>query len=118
MVSDNPRGAHDALQVLIDESWRIRLHQHGMTDFVLLERAAEVGGTWRDNRYPGCACDVPSHLYAFSFELNPSWSRSFSAQQEIWDYLRHCVDRYDLGSYIRFHHDVFDATWDHSRRRW
>jgi cation diffusion facilitator CzcD-associated flavoprotein CzcO len=49
----------------------IRLHQHGMTDFVLLERAAEVGGTWRDNRYPGCACDVPSQLYSFSFELNP-----------------------------------------------
>ncbi|MDT7712741.1 MAG: hypothetical protein QOG46_1430 [Pseudonocardiales bacterium] len=96
----------------------IRLHQHGMTDFVLLERAAEVGGTWRDNRYPGCACDVPSQLYSFSFELNPTWSRSFSGQQEIWDYLRHCVDRYGLGRYIRFHHEVLDAAWDHSRRRW
>jgi cation diffusion facilitator CzcD-associated flavoprotein CzcO len=89
-----------------------------MTDFVLLERAAEVGGTWRDNRYPGCACGVPSQLYSFSFELNPAWSRSFSGQQEIWDYLRHCVNRYGLRRYIRFQHDVLDAAWDHSQRRW
>jgi cation diffusion facilitator CzcD-associated flavoprotein CzcO len=74
----------------------IRLLQHGMTDFVVLERAADVGGTWRDNRHPGCACDVPSALYSFSFELNPSWSRNFSGQREIWDYLRHCAQRYGV----------------------
>lgn len=96
----------------------IQLRQHGMTDFVVLERADEVGGTWRDNRYPGCACDVPSRLYSFSFELNPSWSRNFSPQGEIWDYLRHCTERYGLGSHIRFHHEVLDAVWDHPRRRW
>lgn len=96
----------------------IRLRQHGMTDFVVLERAAEVGGTWRDNRYPGCACDVPSRLYSFSFELNPSWSRNFSPQQEIWDYLRHCADSYGLRPRIRFHHEVLAAAWDHPRRRW
>ena len=96
----------------------IRLRQQGMTDFVVLERAGDVGGTWRDNNYPGCACDVPSHLYSFSFELNPSWSRSFSGQQEIWDYLRHCTDRYGVRPHIRFHHEVLDAAWDQARRRW
>lgn len=96
----------------------IRLRQHGMTDFVVLERAAEVGGTWRDNRYPGCACDVPSRLYSFSFEPNPSWSRNFSPQQEIWDYLRHCARRYGLRPHIRFQHELLDAAWDHPRRRW
>ena len=53
---------------------------------MVLERAADVGGTWRDNSYPGCACDVPSALYSFSFELNPFWTRSFSSHREIWDY--------------------------------
>lgn len=96
----------------------IRLRQQGMIDFAVLEQAADVGGTWRDNRYPGCACDVPSQLYSFSFELNPSWSRSFSGQQEIWDYLRHCTDSYSLRPHIRFHHEVLDAVWDHPRHRW
>jgi cation diffusion facilitator CzcD-associated flavoprotein CzcO len=96
----------------------IKLRQHGMTDFVVLERAADVGGTWRDNCYPGCACDVPSRLYSFSFELNPSWSRNFSGQQEIWDYLRHCTDSYGVRPHIRFHHEVLAAAWDHPQRRW
>ncbi|MGH3930314.1 MAG: flavin-containing monooxygenase, partial [Pseudonocardiaceae bacterium] len=96
----------------------IRLRNHGMTDFVVLERADDVGGTWRDNSYPGCACDVPSHLYSFSFELNPSWSRSFSSQREIWDYLKHCTDSYRIRPHIRFNHEVLDASWDHAGRRW
>jgi cation diffusion facilitator CzcD-associated flavoprotein CzcO len=96
----------------------IQLRQHGMTDFVVLERAADVGGTWRDNCYPGCACDVPSQLSSFSFELNPSWSRNFSLQQEIWDYLRHCTDSYGRRPHIRFYHEVLDAAWDHPQRHW
>jgi cation diffusion facilitator CzcD-associated flavoprotein CzcO len=71
-----------------------------MTDLVALERSADVGGTWRDNRYPGCACDVPAALYSFSFELSPSWSRSFSGQQEIRDYLRCCAQRYAVAPRI------------------
>ena len=66
----------------------IRLKQQGYHDFVLLDRGDEVGGTWRDNSYPGCACDVPSHLYSLSFAPNPHWSRSFSGQPEIFAYLR------------------------------
>src|SRR6478735_7541328 len=67
----------------------IRLQEAG-EDFVVLERAASVGGTWRDNTYPGCACDVPSHLYSFSFAPNPTWSRTYSRQPEIQEYLRGC----------------------------
>src|ERR671933_612695 len=74
----------------------IRLEQTGRDDFVVLERAGDVGGTWRDNSYPGCACDVPSHLYSFSFAPNPDWTRSFSPQPEIWEYLRRCADRYGI----------------------
>ena len=64
----------------------IRLKQSGVDDFVILERADDVGGTWRDNHYPGCACDVQSHLYSYSFEPNPDWSRQFAPQPEIWAY--------------------------------
>ena len=66
----------------------IRLRQQGIDDFVILERATDVGGTWRDNSYPGCACDVQSTLYSFSFAPNPEWSRVFSPQPEIWAELR------------------------------
>src|SRR5437899_3161390 len=74
----------------------IRLKQQGYDDFVVLERADDVGGTWRDNTYPGCACDVPSHLYSFSFAPNPLWSRAYSPQSEIWEYLRRCAERFGI----------------------
>src|SRR5579862_9697802 len=80
----------------------IRLRQTGVTDFVVLEKAASVGGTWRDNHYPGCACDVQSHLYSFSFEPNPDWSRMFSPQPEIWAYLQRCAKKYGVEPYIEF----------------
>src|SRR5258707_7038755 len=69
----------------------IRLKQRGQRDFVVIEKAADVGGTWRDNTYPGCACVIPSHLYSFSFALNPQRSRAYSLQSDIWDYLRCCA---------------------------
>jgi len=96
----------------------IRLKQEGIEDFVVLERASDVGGTWRDNTYPGCACDVPSHLYSFSFEPNPEWSSTFSPQAEIWDYLRHCADKYGVRPYIRFDSEVLDARWENDEQRW
>ena len=70
----------------------IRLRQEGIDDFVVFERADGVGGTWRDNTYPGCACDVPSHLYSFSFAPNPDWTRTFSPQPEIRAYLQRVAD--------------------------
>ncbi len=96
----------------------IRLRENGITDFVILERASAVGGTWRDNTYPGCACDVPSHLYSFSFAPNPLWSRSFSRQPEIRAYLEEVTDRYALRRHLRFDTEVADARWDPAASRW
>jgi len=96
----------------------IQLKKDGREDFVVLEKAADVGGTWRDNTYPGCACDIQSHMYSFSFEQNPSWSRSFSPQPEIWQYLRDVTDRYGLRRHIRFGVEVIGARWDADENRW
>jgi cation diffusion facilitator CzcD-associated flavoprotein CzcO len=96
----------------------IRLKQQGIEDFVVLERADEVGGTWRDNSYPGCACDVQSHLYSFSFAPNPNWTRSFSPQPEIWDYLKRCARDFGILPHVRFRHEVREAAWDNAAQRW
>jgi cation diffusion facilitator CzcD-associated flavoprotein CzcO len=90
----------------------IRLRQAGFRDVTLFERAAEVGGTWRENTYPGCACDIPSHLYSFSFAPNPEWTRLYPRQAEIWDYLRRVVAQYGLRPLIRFGSEVVEARWD------
>src|ERR687894_313164 len=74
----------------------IRLKQEGIEDFTVLERGDDVGGTWHFNTYPGCACDVPSHLYSFSFAPNPGWSRTYSRQPEILRYLRRCADDFGV----------------------
>jgi len=96
----------------------IRLKQQGEQDFVVLERSTDVGGTWRDNTYPGCQCDIPSHLYSFSFAPNPDWSRLFPTQPELWKYLRGCADRYGVRPHIRFGHEVRAADWDEAHGFW
>ena len=96
----------------------IRLKRARIDDFVILERASDVGGTWRDNSYPGCACDVESHLYSFSFALNPDWSRRFAPQPEIQAYLQRCAERYGIIPHIRFSHDVTGARWDEAAHEW
>jgi cation diffusion facilitator CzcD-associated flavoprotein CzcO len=96
----------------------IRLKQEGIHDFTVLERAHDLGGTWRDNSYPGCACDVPSHLYSFSFAPNPNWSHIFARQAEILEYLRDCADRFGVTSHIRYGHEVLGAEWDDDADRW
>ncbi|HEV2130540.1 MAG TPA: NAD(P)/FAD-dependent oxidoreductase, partial [Longimicrobiaceae bacterium] len=96
----------------------IRLKQEGIEDFLIFERAEEVGGVWRDNRYPGCACDVQSRLYSFSFAPNPRWSRRYSPQSEIWEYLRRCTREFGILPHIRFGQEVRSATWDEARVRW
>ena len=95
-----------------------RLRSLGIDDFVVLERGNDLGGTWRDNSYPGCCCDVPSNLYSYSFALNPDWSRVFPSQAEIWDYLRDCVDRFDVGGHLRYGQTVAEARWDEATRHW
>ncbi|MEU8250849.1 NAD(P)/FAD-dependent oxidoreductase [Nonomuraea sp. NPDC048916] len=96
----------------------IKLKEAGYHDFVILEKAADLGGTWRDNTYPGCACDVPSHMYSYSFALNPDWSRMFSPQAEIWDYLRACVDRYGIAPHFRYGKQVVSLEYDDGDRAW
>jgi len=96
----------------------IRLEKEGIDDFLVVERGSEVGGTWRDNTYPGAACDVPSHLYSYSFELNPRWSRSFSPQPEIQEYLRAVAAKYDVGRKHLFDTEVTAARWDAGANRW
>jgi cation diffusion facilitator CzcD-associated flavoprotein CzcO len=96
----------------------IQLEKAGIRDYVILEKATEVGGTWRDNSYPGCACDVQSHMYSFSYEQNPDWSRSFSPQPEIFGYLKDVADKYRLREKIRFGVELTGAHWDERERRW
>ncbi|RQT72141.1 flavin-containing monooxygenase [Burkholderia cepacia] len=96
----------------------IRLRQTGVTDFVLLEKAASVGGTWRDNHYPGCACDVQSHVYSFSFAPNPRWTRMFAPQPEIRAYLEDCVQRFGIGAHLRLNHELQRAEYDEAAQRW
>src|SRR5919206_5201764 len=95
----------------------IRLRQEGWDDFVVLERGDDVGGTWHYNTYPGCACDVPSHLYSFSFAQNPDWSETYSTQPEIHDYLRRCADEFGIRPFIRFGTEVTGARWEGDRWR-
>ncbi|MGI5482310.1 flavin-containing monooxygenase [Streptomyces lavendofoliae] len=96
----------------------VRLRREGITDFVVLERADSVGGTWRDNSYPGCACDVPSHLYSFSFAPNPDWPRTFSGQRHIRAYLERVADTFRLRPHIRLGHEVLMMRWDNDELRW
>jgi cation diffusion facilitator CzcD-associated flavoprotein CzcO/acetyl esterase/lipase len=96
----------------------ISLKKAGIDNFVLLEKSHDVGGVWRDNSYPGAACDVPSHLYSFSFEPNPNWSHVFSAQPEILAYLRHCADKYALKPHLRFGVQVERADYDEQESLW
>ncbi len=96
----------------------IKLQQSGRDDFVLLERAATVGGTWRDNAYPGAACDVPSHLYSLSFEQNPDWSRKYPSQPELYQHIKDVAVKYGLMEKIRFNTDVQRAVFDEGEGLW
>ena len=96
----------------------IRLKQEGKHDFTVLERADDVGGTWHYNTYPGCACDVPSHLYSFSFAPNPGWSETYSDQAEIRDYLRRTADEFGIRPHVRFRHNVEEAAWNDDDALW
>jgi cation diffusion facilitator CzcD-associated flavoprotein CzcO len=90
----------------------VALDRVGVSDFILLEKSNDTGGTWRDNQYPGACCDVPSQLYSFSFELNPDWSRRFSPAEEIYRYEQHVMDKYHLRQRTRTGFEVASASYD------
>jgi cation diffusion facilitator CzcD-associated flavoprotein CzcO len=96
----------------------IKLDEAGRHDYLILERGADVGGTWRDNSYPGCACDIPSHLYSFSFSPNPDWLHSFSRQPQILDYLRGIARDYGVLPHVRLRTAMTAARWDDATSRW
>ena len=96
----------------------IKLQAQDTRNFLILDEATEVGGTWRDNHYPGCACDIPSHLYSLSFAPKPDWSRMYPSQQEIFGYMRAVADRYNLRPNIRFGAKIAAARWDDTRSLW
>ena len=96
----------------------VRLKQAGIDDFVILEQGREIGGTWRDNRYPGCACDVPSHLYSFSFAQNPAWSRKYPRQDELLAYTRQVADTFGLVPHVRLGAGLLAARWDQAAGLW
>ena len=96
----------------------INLRRSGREDFIVIDKADEVGGTWRENTYPGCACDIPSHMYSFSYALNAEWTRHYSQQPEIWDYLRRVADDFDLRPKIHFSTELTGARWDETDQVW
>ncbi|MBK7580866.1 MAG: NAD(P)/FAD-dependent oxidoreductase [Myxococcales bacterium] len=96
----------------------ISLARAGIRDFVVLEKAQTLGGTWRDNLYPGCACDVPSHVYSFSFAPNPDWTETYATQAEIRRYMERCADQFAVRRHLRFGQEAVSATFDAESGRW
>ena len=96
----------------------IKLLEAGMKSFLIIEKSCEIGGTWWDNRYPGCACDIPSHLYSFSFAPSTEWTRMYPGQHEIHDYLKRCIEHYGLAPYLRLNTRFQEAIWDESEGAW
>lgn len=96
----------------------IKLREAGFDDLLVLERADDLGGTWQANTYPGCACDVPSHLYSYSFAPNPNWSRMYGTQREILAYLRRVAADHDVVRHIRYRCELQDARWDDAENCW
>ncbi|MCE2679016.1 MAG: NAD(P)/FAD-dependent oxidoreductase [Burkholderiales bacterium] len=96
----------------------IEMKRQGFTNFIVLEKADDLGGTWRDNHYPGCACDVPSHLYSYSFAQNPSWSKAYSPQPEIWEYLRKCARDFDVMPHMRYNSEVVTSRYSDLTGLW
>lgn len=96
----------------------IKLREAGFEDVTIFERASEVGGTWRDNTYPGCACDIRSHLYSFSFYRNPNWTREYPPQPEIQAYLLDVVEHFSLRPSIEFDVEITEMRWHDERRVW
>ena len=89
----------------------IKLKEAGIDNFHVFEKASDVGGTWRDNRYPGVACDVPSHLYSYSFAPNPEWSRWYAPGPEIWDYVKKCAADFGVYDQMTFDTTIEAADW-------
>lgn len=96
----------------------MQLKKAGIENFTIFEKSNGLGGTWHENTYPGCACDIPSHLYSYSFEPNPEWSHKWSGQREILDYFKTCADKYDISKKIKFSTEIISAIFDDKKGAW
>ncbi|HSU90704.1 MAG TPA: NAD(P)/FAD-dependent oxidoreductase, partial [Sporolactobacillaceae bacterium] len=96
----------------------IQLKKRGVDSFTIFEKAGRIGGTWRDNTYPGACCDVPAFSYCFSFEQKTDWSRKWAPQSEILEYMESCARKYDLARHIRFNTEIAGARWDADESVW
>ena len=96
----------------------INLLKKTTKSFLVIEKADEIGGTWYANQYPGCACDIPSHLYSFSFDRNPDWSRMYSGRDEIQSYLKSCAERFGVNPFILVNTSMQEAVWDDDTSLW
>jgi cation diffusion facilitator CzcD-associated flavoprotein CzcO len=95
-----------------------KLKQAGYTRIDLFEKSEGVGGTWRDNSYPGCGCDVPSHLYSYSFDLNPDWDYKWSLQPQILQYFEDFADKFGVRQHCHFHSEITDCRYDDKTNTW
>ena len=116
----DPQSSRDLRTVVIGAGMSgilcgVRLQQEGLDDFIIYEKARRLGGTWRDNRYPGLACDVPSHVYSYSFAPNPDWSHTFSPGLEILAYLERVADEFDVSPRIQFGHEIVRCAYGDGR---
>ena len=109
--------AQDKCEQTLEESGYQKLKEEGVR-FTILEKSPKLGGTWWENTYPGCGCDVPSHLYSFSFLPNPDWSRVYSGQAEILDYLKRVASKFNLVEHIQFSQRVTKCDWDPEACQW
>jgi cation diffusion facilitator CzcD-associated flavoprotein CzcO len=96
----------------------VRLLRAGIESFLIIEKAEDLGGTWRDNRYPGCTCDIPSHLYSLSFAPRSDWRRMYPSQPELWEYLRDVADRFGLRPKLCFNVAMNRAEWEEASAHW
>ncbi|KAI3573497.1 hypothetical protein IWW34DRAFT_837550 [Fusarium oxysporum f. sp. albedinis] len=124
-VSEQPLYSRRPLKILatgagatgIMIAYKVQKHLQDV-ELVVYEKNHDIGGAWLENRYPGCACDVPSHSYQFPWNPNPEWSSYYSPATEIWQYFKDTVAKFDLEKYMRFNHKVLSATWDDDKAKW
>ena len=124
-VIDQPIGTIRPVKIIcigagasgVNLAYQVQRHMK-KTELVVYEKNSGVGGTWFENRYPGCKCDIPSHNYQFAWEPNPNWAEMFSPQEEIRAYLNHCVRKHNLMPYIHLQHRVVAADWDEDSGMW
>ncbi|KAH6886926.1 hypothetical protein B0T10DRAFT_461389 [Thelonectria olida] len=104
--------------LMVAYKWKHEYHMDDFVDLTIYEKNSDVGGTWLENRYPGVACDVPAHIYTFSFEPNPNWSSFYARGPEIWEYIKKTTQKYNLDERVQLNSKVLSTIWDDAKGKW